>query len=78
MVLMVSIEPREDCISCGACISICPDVFDWHEDGKSMIINVWRTDPQDPSHGNVSDEHEAGVQEAVDSCPVEIIHMKKG
>jgi len=77
VVLNVRIDPREDCISCGACIAVCPDVFDWHEDGKSMIIDKWRINSEDPAHGNVSDDYEDGVQEAVDSCPVEIIHMKK-
>ncbi len=28
---------QELCISCGACIDICPDVFEWNEDDKAGI-----------------------------------------
>ena len=26
------------CISCGACIALCPDVFDWNDDEKAHVI----------------------------------------
>ncbi|OEF95825.1 ferredoxin [Desulfuribacillus alkaliarsenatis] len=50
------------CISCGACIDICPEVFDWNDDGKASAIE-----------GDVPEEHEAHVDEAIDACPVEAI-----
>ncbi|HBI55937.1 MAG TPA: ferredoxin, partial [Firmicutes bacterium] len=25
------------CISCGACVGICPDVFDWNDDEKAHV-----------------------------------------
>lgn len=30
---------KEKCISCGVCISICPEGTDWDEDGKSKITD---------------------------------------
>ncbi len=77
MTLKVKIEPRDECISDGLCISLCPDVFDWHEDGKSMIVDKWRTNPDDPNYGEVSDDLEECVQDALNACPVQIIHMEK-
>lgn len=26
------------CIVCGACISLCPEVYDWNDDGKANVI----------------------------------------
>ena len=30
---------KEKCISCGVCISVCPEGADWDEDNKSKIID---------------------------------------
>lgn len=30
---------KEKCISCGVCISVCPEGADWDEDGKSHIVD---------------------------------------
>ncbi|XOB41413.1 MAG: 4Fe-4S binding protein [Candidatus Nealsonbacteria bacterium] len=30
---------KDKCISCGACISICPKGAEWDDDGKSKIKN---------------------------------------
>ncbi len=47
---------REDCISCGLCISLAPEVFRF-EDGKSIAYN--------PSGAPVEK-----IQECIDGCPV--------
>lgn len=52
---------RDGCIGCGVCAEVCPDVFRIAGDGLSEII----AQPE----GN-----EEAVQEAADSCPVEVIH----
>jgi len=31
---------KDKCISCGACISVCPDGMDWDDDGKSKVKNA--------------------------------------
>lgn len=53
---------QELCISCGACIDICPDVFEWNEDDKarSMVEEV-PADLEEQAH------------EAVESCPTSAI-----
>jgi len=50
----------EGCTSCGLCSDICPDVFDL-EDVAVVKPNV-----------NYSD-HEKGIKESAESCPVEVI-----
>lgn len=50
------------CIACGACISICPDVFDWNDDGKSDAIK-----------GEIEEDLEDDAMEALESCPTEAI-----
>ncbi|MDE7229647.1 MAG: ferredoxin [Oscillospiraceae bacterium] len=52
---------RDGCIGCGVCAEVCPDVFRIAGDGLSEII----AQPE----GN-----EEAVQEAAESCPVEVIH----
>lgn len=50
------------CISCGACIDICPDVFEWNEDDKARsIVEEVPSDLEDQAH------------EAVESCPTSAI-----
>lgn len=53
---------RDGCIGCGVCAEVCPDVFRIAGDGLSEII----AKPE----GN-----EEAVQEAAESCPVEVIHV---
>lgn len=53
---------REGCIGCGVCADTCPDVFRMADDGLSEVIA--------PPDGN-----EEAVQEAAESCPVEVIHV---
>lgn len=52
------------CISCGACIDTCPDVFDWNNDEKA-----YATVDEVPS------EMEDQAQEAAESCPTDAITM---
>jgi len=30
---------QELCVGCGACASLCPDVFELQDDGKAKVIN---------------------------------------
>ena len=62
---------REECISCGVCEALCPEVFKLIEDGKSAITEKYRKD--DPSKGEVGNELTTCVENARDSCPVQVI-----
>ncbi|MFH1787577.1 MAG: ferredoxin [archaeon] len=55
--MMVSVN-KEKCIGCGACASICPEVFELAEDGKAKI----KAQKDLPC-----------VKEAIDSCPVDAL-----
>ncbi len=51
----------EDCIGCGACVDVCPEVFSLNEAiGKVLVLN-----PQGCP--------EERIQEAMDLCPVHCI-----
>ena len=49
------------CTGCGACVDICPDVFDMGDDDIAYV--------KDPS-GATEDE----IQDAIDGCPAEAIN----
>ncbi len=53
---------QELCISCGACIDVCPEVFDWNEDDKAHSIVE-----------EVPAELEDQANEALESCPTNAI-----
>ncbi len=50
---------NENCIGCGACTSICPEVFDLNADGLAENIL-----------GDVPAELVDSAKEAMDACPV--------
>jgi ferredoxin len=54
----------EDCIACGLCIDICPDVFEL--EGDIAIVK------HDVDFNQFEDE----IIEAAESCPVEVIHYE--
>lgn len=68
------IQEREKCIGCGSCAALCPKYWEMAEDGKSRLLN---------SKKNGEGNFELDVadiecnQDAVDSCPVQIIHIEK-
>ncbi len=51
---------RDECIGCGNCQEVCPEVFELDEDEHSRVVG----DPE---------ANQACVQEAIDNCPVEAI-----
>ena len=51
---------RDNCIGCGACEALYPEVFQIDDEGLSTVINCENVD-------------EAKVSEAVESCPTSAI-----
>lgn len=62
---MKAIVNQDLCISCGSCIAICPEVFDWNDDGKADVI----LDP-------VTADLEDCASDASDSCPTGAIELE--
>lgn len=55
---------NENCIGCGLCNSICPQVFTMTDEGVATVSS------------DISEEQEELVQEAADSCPVDAIEVE--
>ena len=52
------------CISCGACVATCPEVFRFDENDLAV------------AYADVTDETEAQAKEARDGCPVDVIDLE--
>ena len=37
--MVIPVVNKEECISCGNCVDLCPEVFNWDEDGKAEVID---------------------------------------
>lgn len=56
---------QEECIGCGTCQEICPEVFELDEEtGKAIVIQA-EGGPEDL------------IEEAMESCPVSCIHWEE-
>ncbi|MEM3412270.1 MAG: ferredoxin [archaeon] len=53
---------QEACLGCGACVSICPDVFEIGDDGKSHVKKITKIPPC--------------AKEAAESCPAKAISIE--
>ncbi|KLU61186.1 ferredoxin [Peptococcaceae bacterium CEB3] len=63
---MIAKVDKGTCIGCGACPSICPEVFQMEDDGlATAYVNP------------VPEAVEGTAQEAADGCPVEAITIEK-
>jgi ferredoxin len=68
---------RDECISCAACWTACPEFFEeTPDDGFSQVVAQYRVGG-DSGAGEAPGELESCVNEAADGCPVEIIHIQK-
>ncbi|MBU1292363.1 ferredoxin [Patescibacteria group bacterium] len=59
---------QEDCIGCGSCVAICPDVFDINQENKAVVKNT-NTD-----QGETDQEC---AKEAVEICPIQVIEIEE-
>ncbi|MFZ5898692.1 MAG: ferredoxin [Bacillota bacterium] len=60
--MRVEVDP-ELCISCGACIDTCPEIFDWNDEDKAVAT----------TQDDLPEDLEDCAHEAVESCPTEAI-----
>ncbi len=67
---------RPNCIGCGACVAVAPDYWEMNEDGKSNIIKC-KSKEKDDWQKDISEEEFKENMEAAESCPVNVIHIKK-
>lgn len=56
---------QEGCISCGACVAACPEVFRFDDNGVAE------------AYAKVEPEYEHTAEEARDSCPVSVIDIEE-
>ena len=64
---MVKVSVTDECIGCGACVAVAPDVFEM--DSTTMKSKVKK---QPASADEVS-----SVKDAVEACPVDAIKTKE-
>ena len=62
---MKAVIDKAGCISCGLCVTICPDVFRMADDGHAEVC----ADP-------VPESSEDSAAEARDNCPVSVITVE--
>jgi len=55
----------EDCISCGRCVEVCPEVFEMGENMAHVQVSV------------IPQEYEDAAQEAADECPTSAILIER-
>lgn len=53
---------EDACIGCGACVSICPEVFQFNYQGLAHVIN-----------DNIDESLKERVMDALESCPTNAI-----
>ena len=59
------VKVNENCIGCGACTAVYPDVFDLNDEGKAE--NIMGED--------IPEDLMDACKEAAESCPVEAIEL---
>ena len=65
MAVKVKVD-SEGCISCGACVAICPAVFEFNEENKSIVKKQPET----------AEEIEC-VKQSEAACPVKVIYIEE-
>ncbi len=66
---------QEECISCGACWSDCPEFFEENDESISQVVEQYRVGGN-PAEGQAPDDLEDCVRTAADGCPVEAIQVE--
>ena len=56
---------EEECIACGTCVELCPDVFQMNEEIEKAVVILPEGGPKEC------------IEEAIESCPVSCIHWEE-
>ncbi len=67
---------RPNCIGCGACVAVAPDFWEMDDDGKANILKSKKR-PDEWQEREISDSEFKENMEAAESCPVNVIHLKR-
>lgn len=62
----------EDCIACGNCNAICPDIYDYDEDGIAYCVIDDNTMVEE-----VPEKYRSLVLEAQGNCPTEAVYVEE-
>ncbi|MDI6798702.1 MAG: ferredoxin [Candidatus Aenigmarchaeota archaeon] len=62
--MLIPVVDEEKCIGCGLCTSLCPNVFEIGDDGKSHVKDLKGCEKSD-------------CKAAAESCPVRAIKLVK-
>jgi len=62
------VADTERCQSYGACLTAAPEVFDVDEDAEHVVL----------LRESVPDSERAGVDEAVEACPMQALRLVEG
>lgn len=54
---------NEGCIACGMCVSLCPEVFQFNDDGVAE------------AYAGITQETAEAAEDARNSCPVSVIDL---
>ncbi len=66
---------HDTCIACTVCYSLCPDVFESNDEGKSIIVEEFRTGYD--TIGEIDDALYDCAMEAKNSCPTDSINVEE-
>ena len=61
----MKVQITEECISCGRCVDICPEVFEMGEEYAEVKLSP------------VPDDYAEAVEEAAEECPTEAIIVEE-
>lgn len=69
-----SIVAKDECIACGACSPMAPDIFDFDDEGYAM--NVYGGD-NNTGTVHISEDLHADLIDAAETCPTEAIKVSE-
>ncbi len=56
---------EDECIACGTCVELCPDIFQMKEEIEKAVVILPEGGPKEC------------IEEAIESCPVSCIHWEE-